>query len=87
MNDTREAVNRMYRDRLLALAPGERLAMACRMFSTARALVEAGIRMQRPDIRDAVSLRREVFLRLYGRDLPEARTAAILRNPALKPST
>ena len=46
MKDTPDHVARRYEAMLLALPPGRRVAMALRMFGTARALVEAGLRPQ-----------------------------------------
>lgn len=55
---------------LLALSPQERLAMACRMFGTAKALIRAGLRDEYGEL-DPGELRRRLFLRLYGEDFSE----------------
>ena len=66
MTDTSPEVLSRYRAQLLALSPAARLAMASRMFSTAKALALAGI--LREDGRAASSSREQLFLRLYGRE-------------------
>jgi len=43
MNDTTPEFERLVRERLLALAPAERVSMCADMFETARALVEASL--------------------------------------------
>ena len=75
MNDTPPEVDELYRRMLLRRPPAERLCMACRMFSSARALVRAGI----PATSDA-QIRRQVLLRLYAEDLPNDR----LREQAIR---
>jgi hypothetical protein len=67
MNDTPPAVRELYRDMLLRLTPGERLAMACEMFTTAGVLMRAGIAAT-----DECEVRRELFRRLYARDFSDA---------------
>jgi len=44
MSDTSVEVEERFLKLMLARSPAERLAMACRMFSTAKALVRAGIK-------------------------------------------
>jgi len=53
--------------------------MACRMFSTAKALVRAGIKEEHGLI-DPYELREHVFLRLYGQDFGETEKAKILNS-------
>ena len=61
---------------LMDLSPEERLAMACRMFSAAKALVRAGI----PNAGSLSSsdVRVLLFLRLYSEDFDQARRAQIV---------
>ncbi len=66
MTDTSPEILSRYRAQLLALPPAARLAMASRMFSTAKVLALAGIR--REGGRAASSSREQLFLRLYGRE-------------------
>ena len=79
MNDNPIDIEERFRKMIMARSPQERLAMACRMFATAKALVRAGIEKEhgllRPD-----KLREHVFLRLYGRDLGEAEKTTILNS-------
>jgi len=70
MSDTGKAIQLQYRKRLLGLKPEERVKMACRMFSTARALVKAG---DSADINSAsVRGRTSLFLKTYGKDFDAA---------------
>ena len=68
MNDTLPDADELYRRMLLRRSPAERLCMACRMFSSARALVRAGI-----PATSGAQIRRQMFLRLYAADMPNDR--------------
>ena len=68
MNDTPSDVDELYRRMLLRRSPEERLRMACRMFSSARALARAGM----PAASNA-HIRRQMLLRLYAADMPDDR--------------
>ena len=68
MNDTPPDVDEPYRRMLLRRSPAERLCMACRMFSSARALVRAGM-----PATSGAQIRRQMFLRLYAADMPDDR--------------
>ena len=68
MNDTPPGVDELYRRMLLRRSPAERLCMACRMFSSARALARAGM-----PTTSASQIRRQMFLRLYAADVPNDR--------------
>jgi hypothetical protein len=89
MRDTTPEAAAFYRERMLALTPAARLAMAARMFSTARAFALAGIRLESersgPGVDHEPAVVRELlFLRLYGREFnpPELeRILARLRAP------
>ena len=78
MSDTPFQVEARFRELLLSLTPGQRLAMACRMFGTAKALVRAGIlneaRMSPEEIRAYM------FLRFYGQDFGNSEQAKILNH-------
>jgi hypothetical protein len=79
MTDTSADVEARYRERLLALPPAARLEMASRMFSTARALAVAGLKLE---TESSNSIRERLFRRLYGRDFSQQeadRIAAHLR--------
>jgi len=66
VNDTPPDVEELYRRMLLRRPPAERLCMACRMFSSARALARAGM-----PTTSASQIRRQMFLRLYAADMPD----------------
>ena len=68
MNDTPPDVDELYRRMLLRRTPVERLGMACRMFSSARALARAGM-----PTTSGAQARRQMFLRLYAEDMPDNR--------------
>jgi hypothetical protein len=77
MNDTPRDVEFRFREMVLTRSPSERLAMACRMFTTARALVLAGIPGAWEDSTSG-ELRRLLFLRTYGQDFGPEQQAKIL---------
>jgi len=76
MKDTPADVEDRYRRQLMALTPARRLAMACRMFGTAKALIRAGI--ARGDPVSRTEARRLMFLRLYGQDFNETDRAKVV---------
>ena len=78
MNDTPPAVEAKYREMLMAKSPAERLAMACGMFATAKALVQAGLLQKHGPLTHA-ELRRLTFLRFYGEDFSESEREKILK--------
>ena len=61
MNDTTPEFGKVVRERLLALAPAERVSMCADMFESARALVEASL----PPGLDPIE-RRRICRRFYG---------------------
>jgi hypothetical protein len=70
MNDTTPEMERTYRAMLLQRSGAERVRMGGSMFSTARALILAGLRAREPSASPA-ALRRALFLRFYGADFGE----------------
>ena len=78
MSDTTPAVAAEYRRRLMALTPGQRVAMACDMFDTAKALARAGILKNGP--LPEAELRVRLFLRFYGNDFSTAECARIVEH-------
>ena len=62
MNDTTPEFRKMLEERVLALAPAERVSMCADMFETARALVEASL----PAGLDPIERRRRICRRFYG---------------------
>jgi hypothetical protein len=65
-----------FRARLHGLPPVERMAMACRMFATGRALAVAGL-LSRDRELAGVQLKRALFRHLYGREFTAAQLAKI----------
>ena len=80
MKDTSTAIERLFTNRLMSLAPEERLAMAYRMFSTAKALIRAGT--PAGGAMSTAETRALLFLRLYGQDFNRAERAKVLARPA-----
>jgi len=79
VTDTPEPIRDRYRAMLLRLSPAERLAMACRMFDTAKALALAGIRRREPAVvADSPAARQKIFLHLYRNDFSPRETERIL---------
>ena len=68
MNDTTPEFAKLFRERLLALRPEERVRMCADMFETARALVEASL----PAGIDPIERRRRICRRFYGNLADEA---------------
>jgi len=62
MNDTTPEFAKLARQRLLALAPAERVSLCADMFEAARALVEASL----PPGLDPIERRRQICRRFYG---------------------
>ena len=77
MRDTPLKVEARFRELLLNLTPGQRLAMACRMFGTAKALVRAGLLNEKR--MSPVEIRVYLFLRFYGQDLGDSEREKILK--------
>jgi len=81
LKDTSPDVELLYRRRLMALSPAQRLHMAASMFDAARTLMEAGIRRDHPDLPPA-QVRRELLRRLYP---VEASPVLLARSEASRP--
>lgn len=77
MSDTPFQVEARFRELLLGLTPGRRLAMACGMFGTAKALVRAGLLNEKR--MSPVEIRVNLFLRFYGQDLGDSEREKILK--------
>lgn len=79
MKDAPPALEARYVEMLRRAGPQRRLAMGANMLRTARSLAVAGI-IDRLGDDDPVAVRRELFLRFYGDELPEPqRTRALER--------
>jgi len=76
MMDTTPDIAAEYHRRLMALSPARRLAMACDMFTTAKAFARAGILKDGPHPESEVRCR--MFLHFYGNDFSEEEKAKIL---------
>lgn len=76
MSDTPFQVEAHFRELLLSLTPGQRLAMACRMFGTAKALVRAGLLNEKRMSPEEV--RTQLFVRFYGQDFGDSEQAKII---------
>jgi len=79
VNDTSPSVEARFRQMMLARAPEQRLAMAARMFATAKALILAGLLHEHGQLSPG-EIRRLTFERLYGLDFSEATKQRILRH-------
>jgi hypothetical protein len=69
MKDTTPEMEAEYERRLMSLKPEERLAMACRMFSAAKALALASI--PKDETLSPGEIKAFLFLRFYGEDFGE----------------
>jgi hypothetical protein len=78
MRDTPPDVEQRYREMIMSLSPSERLAMASRMFDTARALMIAGIKHRMPSLSPA-QIRAQLFMQLYGNDITPSLRDKILK--------
>ncbi|MBN2496985.1 MAG: hypothetical protein JXR96_20505 [Deltaproteobacteria bacterium] len=76
MNDTPAEVESRFNFLLRRISPEERLAMSCRMFTAARALVRSSI--VQGGARTAAEIRRQTFLRFYRDDFSDDEQAKIL---------
>ena len=74
MRNTPPDVDERYRAMLMARPDEERLIMGCAMRDTAHALVEASLREQTPN----ATIRKGLFLRLYGHEFDAETLAKIL---------
>ena len=79
MNDTRPEIAEKYRQMLLSRSGEERLRMGSSMNATARALIRGSVLARDPQASPA-TLRRALFLRLYGHEFDaEAREKILAR--------
>ena len=80
-SDTTPEMEARYREMIMALSPGDRVAMGCQMFNTAKALVVAGLEAEENP--EGLSMPARIFLRIYGNDFEpdeRARIVAVLNN-------
>ncbi len=69
--------NQVMRSLIARRSPSDRLRMSANMFTTARALAQAGITAHHPNI-DKPAMRREIFLRFYGNEFAPTQREAIV---------
>ena len=67
MNDTRPEIWEKWLGLFAARTPSERVSMGSSMFDTAREIVLSAIQREQPGC-SAAQVRRELFLRFYGKD-------------------
>lgn len=77
MKDTSHEMQRRFEQMLMSRPGEERVRMASSMYDTARRLVLASLRAEKPDATPA-DLRKGLFLRFYGRDFGPQETERIL---------
>jgi len=76
VTDTTPEMAELYHRLLMELPPARRLAMACDMFTTAKAFARAGLLRDGPLPESEVRCR--MFLHFYGNDFSEEEKAKIL---------
>ncbi len=76
MNDVTPAAEKRFMELMMSRTPAERIGMACRMFSTAKALIVAGLHSE--GIENECVIRRRVFLALHGADFTEEQQRKII---------
>lgn len=76
MSDTAPDVETYLAARFAALSPGQRVAMACGMFSTAMRVARAGILAAEPDL-DEAAVRLRLLQRFYGDELSRDAMVAV----------
>jgi len=82
MNDTHPEIVVRFRNLIMGKTGQERLFMGCSMYDTAKEIVRSSIYNSRPGITEA-DMRREVFLRFYGREFSRAEREKLLLMLAL----
>ena len=74
MNDTSLAMESLWRARILARAPEERLIMGLSMYETAQKIVLSSLE----EIKDPIEKKIQLFCRFYSKDFSEKQTASII---------
>jgi hypothetical protein len=77
MNDTHPEVAVRFRELMMSKTGRERLLMGCSMYETAKEIVRSSIYSNHPGITEA-GMRREIFLRFYGREFRRAEREKII---------
>lgn len=79
MKDTSPEMDARFREMMMARTPAERLEMATGMFTTAKALVRAGLEREGIPLTPE-NVREHTFLRLYRRDFTLEQKAKIVKH-------
>ena len=77
MNDTHPDIAVRFKKQMMSRSGQQRLLMGCSMYDTAKSIVRSAILAQHPEIAPE-ELRKEVFLRFYGREFSQADREKIL---------
>lgn len=77
MNDTHPEVAAKFQRLMKMKSNEERLLMGCSMYDTAKQIVKSAIFSQHPKIKPS-EMKKEIFLRFYGMEFDEVKTAKIL---------
>lgn len=77
MKDTSQSMMNRFQKMIMARSSLERLLMGCSMYDTARRIAESSIRNRNPLILSA-AMKKEIFLRFYGKDFSESNKKRIL---------
>lgn len=78
MRDTGHHDLALYRQQLMQLEPGKRIALTSGMFDAAREMMRGRLRAQEPDLSEA-DVRVRLFEQTYGRDFSDDERARIVR--------
>ena len=78
MKDTNSSMQKFYEEKLMQIAPEQRLRMGCSMFDAAKQLVISSIVAENPQISNQ-EIKRKIFLRFYGLELTKQQCEKILR--------
>ena len=71
MFDTHPDVAIRFRDLMMSKTGQQRLLMGCSMYDTAKKIVHSAIYNRRPEITDE-EMKKEIFLRFYGKEFRRA---------------
>ena len=83
MNDTSPEFESRFNEMMMKKSGQERLKMGFSMFDTARRQVIASVKMNKPDA-DIKEIRKEIFIRFYGREFSPKEQEKILMHIADK---
>lgn len=78
MTDTSASVGLRFRNMIMKRSPEKRLLMGFSMYDTARIIVKSAIMEQNPQI-SLEDIKKEIFLRFYGKEYNRLEIEKILR--------